>query len=145
AELVYQDEINGSILMIPDKVMDTIYTKYFKGLIHYEGIQRVDRYPMPREALREAVLNAVVHRSYETGNPIQIKIFDDKVYIYNDARLPAGVTEEDLHMLDSIPVRYGANVLAANEAKLEYGTVSYNINAEYLSREEIIQMAESIK
>ncbi|MCL2815716.1 MAG: putative DNA binding domain-containing protein, partial [Oscillospiraceae bacterium] len=41
AELVYQDEINGSILMIPDKVMDTIYTKYFKGLIHYEGIQRV--------------------------------------------------------------------------------------------------------
>jgi ATP-dependent DNA helicase RecG len=96
AELVYQDEINGPILTIPDRVMDTIFTKYFKGLIHYEGIQRVDRYPMPREALREAVLNAVVHRSYETGNPIQIKVFDDKVYIFNDARLPAGITEEDL-------------------------------------------------
>jgi len=96
ADLVYQDEINGPIIMMPDRVMDTIFTKYFKGLIHYEGIQRVDRYPMPREALREAVLNAVVHRSYETGNPIQIKIFDDKVYIFNDARLSDGITEEDL-------------------------------------------------
>ena len=96
ADLVYQDEINGPIIMIPDRVMDTIYTKYFKGLIHYEGIQRVDRYPIPREALREAVLNAVVHRSYETMNPIQIKVFDDKIYVFNDARLPAGITEEDL-------------------------------------------------
>ena len=96
ADLVYQDEIGGSILMIPDRVMDTIYTKYFKGLIHYEGIQRVDRYPMPRAALREAVLNAVVHKTYEAMNPIQIKVFNDKVYIFNDARLPAGITEKDL-------------------------------------------------
>jgi ATP-dependent DNA helicase RecG len=98
AELVYQDEINGPILTIPDRVMETIYTKYFKGLIHYEGIQRVDHYPMPREALREAVLNAVVHRAYETCNPIQIKVFDDKVFVFNDARLPAGITEKDLQL-----------------------------------------------
>jgi len=96
ADLLYQDEIGGPILTIPDKVIDTIYTKYFKGLIHYEGLQRVDRYPMPREALREAVLNAVVHRSYETGSPIQIKVFDDRVYIFNDARLPAGTTDASL-------------------------------------------------
>jgi len=96
ADLVYQDEIRGPIITIPDRVMDTIYTKYFKGLIHYEGIQRVDRYPMPREALREAVLNAVVHRSYESGSPIQIKVFDDKIYVFNDARFPAGITEIDL-------------------------------------------------
>jgi len=43
-------------------------------------------------------LNSVVHRSYETGNPIQIKIFDDKVFIFNDARLPVGITEEDLQL-----------------------------------------------
>ena len=98
ADLVYQDEINGPIITMPDRVMDTIYTKYFKGLIHYEGIQRIDRYPMPREALREAVLNAVVHRSYETGSPIQIKVFDDKVYVSNDARMSAGITELDLQL-----------------------------------------------
>jgi ATP-dependent DNA helicase RecG len=96
ADLIYQDEINGPLLMIPDRVMDTIFTKYFKGLIHYEGIQRVDRYPMPREALREAVLNAVVHKDYSTGNPIQIRVYDDKVTIFNSASLPTGITEEDL-------------------------------------------------
>jgi ATP-dependent DNA helicase RecG len=96
SELTYQDEVNGPILMIPDKVMDIIFLKYFKGLIRYEGIQRIDEYPMPREALREAILNAVVHKAYETSNPIQIKIFDDKVYVFNDARLPYGITEQDL-------------------------------------------------
>ena len=41
-------------------------------------------------------MNAVVHKAYEAMNPIQIKVFDDKVYIFNDARLPAGITEKDL-------------------------------------------------
>jgi ATP-dependent DNA helicase RecG len=96
ADLVYQDEISGSLIGIADRVMDTIYTKYFKGLIHYEGIQRIDHYPIPREALREAVLNAVVHRDYTTGSPIQIKIFDDRIYVFNDKRLSANITDNDL-------------------------------------------------
>jgi ATP-dependent DNA helicase RecG len=83
ADLFYQDEIGGPLIGIADKVIDTIYTKYFKGLIHYEGIQRIDNYPMPRDVLREAILNAVVHRDYSTGNPIHIKIYDDHVIIYN--------------------------------------------------------------
>ncbi|MDR1532307.1 MAG: putative DNA binding domain-containing protein [Clostridiales bacterium] len=96
AELLYQDEIGGPLISIADRVMDTIYMKYFKGLIHYEGIQRVDNYPMPRGVLREAVLNAVVHRDYSTGNPIHIKIFDDQVIIYNSCSLPANTAGEAL-------------------------------------------------
>ena len=96
ADLLYQDEINGPLLTIPDRVMDTIFTKYFKGLIRYEGIQRIDEYPMPRDVLREAVLNAVVHKDYSTGNPIHIKIYDDKVVIYNDCQLPINIQPERL-------------------------------------------------
>ncbi|MDR0881067.1 MAG: putative DNA binding domain-containing protein [Candidatus Adiutrix sp.] len=96
ADLLYQDEINGPLIGIADRVLDTIYIKYFKGLIHYEGIQRVDHYPMPRDVLREAVLNAIVHKDYITGNPIHIKIYDDKVIIYNDCQLPANVKPENL-------------------------------------------------
>ena len=88
ADLVYQDEINGSILSMPDKVIDLIYTKYLKGYIRYEGLQRIDEYPVPKGALREAILNAIVHRDYSTGIPIQIKIYDDKIIIYNDGILP---------------------------------------------------------
>ena len=96
ADLLYQDEINGPLITVPDRVMDTIFTKYFKGLIRYEGIQRIDEYPMPRDVLREAVLNAVVHKDYSTGNPVHIKVYDDKVIIYNDCQLPANMPQERL-------------------------------------------------
>jgi len=96
ADLLYQDEINGPLITIPDKVMDIIYAKYFKGLIRYEGIQRIDEYPMPREVLREAVLNAVVHKDYSKGNPIHIKVYDDKVVIYNNCQLPINMQPESI-------------------------------------------------
>ena len=96
ADIVYQDEINGPLISIADRIMDTIYTKYFRGIIHYEGIQRIDKYPMPREVLREAVLNAVIHKDYSTGNPIHIKIYDDKVIVYNDQQLPPNTTPKSI-------------------------------------------------
>jgi ATP-dependent DNA helicase RecG len=79
-----------------DKSEDLVYLKYFKGMISYDGLQRIENYPIPRQAFREAVLNAVIHRDYSTGNPIHIHIYPDKVLIYNDGRLPEHWTVEDL-------------------------------------------------
>ena len=55
-----------------------------------------DEYPMPQDVLREAVLNAIVHKDYSTGNPIHIKIYSDKVVIYNDCQIPPHVKPESL-------------------------------------------------
>ena len=96
AEILYQDEINGPLVTIVDRVMDTIFTKYFKGLIRYEGLQRIDEYPMPHEVLREAVYNAVVHKDYSSGNPIHIKVYDDRVVIYNNCQLPMNIQPDSL-------------------------------------------------
>ena len=96
ADIVYQDEVHGPLISMPDKVIDTLYMKYFKGYISYRGIQRVETYPVARSALREAVLNAVVHKDYSTGVPIQIKVFSDKVVIYNTGGLAEGWTIERL-------------------------------------------------
>ena len=96
AEILYQDELNGALVGMADKVVETIFTKYFIGRIRYEGIQRIDDYPMPRAALREAVMNALVHRDYSTGSPVQIRIYSDKVTIANDCHLPEGTTLSDL-------------------------------------------------
>jgi ATP-dependent DNA helicase RecG len=95
-DLRYQDEISGPLISIADRVLDTIYTKYFKGWIHYEGIQRIDKYPMPDAVLREAVLNAVVHKDYSSCNPIHIKIYADKVVIYNNCQIPHDVEPKSL-------------------------------------------------
>ena len=47
-------------------------------------------------ALREALLNAVVHRDYADPSDIQIKIFDDYITIFSPGRLYGGLTIEDL-------------------------------------------------
>jgi ATP-dependent DNA helicase RecG len=95
-DLLHQDEIHGSLITMADKAEDLVYLKYFKGIISYEGLQRIENYPIPRQAFREAILNAIIHRDYSTGNPIHIHIYPDKVLIYNDGRLPETWTVEDL-------------------------------------------------
>lgn len=96
ADLLHQDEVHGPLITMADKVVDLVCLKYFKGIISYEGIQRIETYPVPKQAFREAVLNAIVHRDYGTGNPIHIHIYPDKVLIYNDGKLPENWTVEDL-------------------------------------------------
>jgi ATP-dependent DNA helicase RecG len=104
ADLVFHDEVRGPIISMADKVLDILYAKYFRGRISYEGIQRIETYPVAKEALREAILNAVVHRDYSSGAPIQIKVFPDHLVIYCDGGLPPGWTlDKLLGHHDSIP------------------------------------------
>jgi ATP-dependent DNA helicase RecG len=92
----YQDEVHGALIEMADKTLDLLYTKYFKGLIHYEGIQRVEDFPVPYEAMREAVLNAIVHNDYSRFNPIRIRVYENKVIISNMAKLPEDISFEKL-------------------------------------------------
>ena len=50
-----------------------------KAYISYEGRTRVERYLFPRDALREVLLNAIVHRDYSTGVPMQIHVYGDQI------------------------------------------------------------------
>ena len=96
ADLLFQDEIHGSLFTQVSETMDRLLNKYLKALISYEGIQRVESYPVPEEALREAVLNAVMHKNYGSGVPIQISIYDDKIMFWNNGELFQGWTVETL-------------------------------------------------
>ncbi|MDD3981676.1 MAG: ATP-binding protein [Spirochaetia bacterium] len=59
-----------------------------KAYIRYEGIQRVEEFLFPELALREALLNAVIHKDYASGIPIQISVYEDKIMIWNSGVLP---------------------------------------------------------
>ena len=48
-----------------DQIMEVLHLKYMKAKITYEGMQRIERYFVPDEALREALLNALCHKQYE--------------------------------------------------------------------------------
>ncbi len=73
-----------------------IFTKYLKAEISYRGVTRVETYPFPKEAIREAVFNAIAHKFYGTLIPIQIRVYADKIIIANDCVFPDDWTVDDL-------------------------------------------------
>lgn len=96
ADLMYQDEVRGSLIEIVDKIIELIYFKYMRAKIIYVGMQRRERYFVPEAALRETLLNALCHSQYNYGVPIQISVYADKMYIANCGRLPDNWTAENL-------------------------------------------------
>ena len=62
-----------------------------------ESFNRHDTWQYPLAAVREALLNALVHRNYfEMSVKIQIKVFDNFLWIYNPGKLPGALKVEDL-------------------------------------------------
>ena len=55
ADLRYQDEVHGSLMIQADRVIDLLYTKYLTTEISYDNITRIEHYPFPKDAVREAV------------------------------------------------------------------------------------------
>ena len=62
----------------------------------FEGLDRIDREDYPASALREALLNALVHRDYSFGGSIMINIFDDKIEFVSMGGLVSGLSKEDI-------------------------------------------------
>jgi ATP-dependent DNA helicase RecG len=96
ADIAYQDVVSGPLIAQPDRAVDFIYTKYLKAAISYEGIRRIESYPYPRTAMREAVLNAIANKHYEQGAPVQIRVYDDQILMFNDGSLPENWTVDTL-------------------------------------------------
>ncbi len=95
-DVIYDDTVHGPLITQVDEAIDLLYKKYLKALISYDGLQRIETFLWPREAFREVLLNAVNHKSYETGIPIQIKVYDDKIIIWNDGQWPDRI---DVHRI----------------------------------------------
>jgi ATP-dependent DNA helicase RecG len=95
-DLKFQDEIHGNLFEQIEKTMNLLFTKYIKAPISYEGINRVETYEYPKDAVREALLNAIAHKDYSGGVPIQISVYSDKIIIWNEGQLPENWTVKNL-------------------------------------------------
>ncbi len=62
--VVYHNDLEESLIVNASKVIDLIYQMYLKAKIGYEHDVRVEEYPFAREAIREAVYNAIAHNCY---------------------------------------------------------------------------------
>ena len=95
ANLIIQDVIEGNVIQMADRVMDVLKSKYLTMPIRFEGMRRIEKLEVPEEALREILYNAIAHKDY-MGAPIQMRVWDDRVEIWNEGGLPEGYTPATL-------------------------------------------------
>ncbi|MDZ7358937.1 MAG: putative DNA binding domain-containing protein [candidate division KSB1 bacterium] len=90
------DVVKGNLFQQLENSLEILRTKYLKSNISYEGIHRRDILEYPYEALREAIINALIHRDYWGTSHIQIRVYSDKLVIMNEGSLPPEVPVEKL-------------------------------------------------
>jgi ATP-dependent DNA helicase RecG len=92
-DLMVETDLIGQV----DEVMKFI-TRHISVRYEFEGKpKRKEVWEYPLEAIREAVINAVVHRDYTAPSNVQVEIYDGRIEIWNPGRLLPGITIEDLY------------------------------------------------
>ena len=86
---------------------------------YLEGARRIDRWEFPEEVVREAVVNALVHRDYSiAGTDIMLVIYSDRLEVVSPGRLPNTVTPAGMRL----GLRYARNQTLVNVMR-DYGYV----------------------
>ena len=94
-DLKFHEIIEGNLVYMLDEVQSQLNHKFLIRPVDFVGMQRVEKEEYPVPALREMLLNALVHRTY-MGSHIQLRVYDDKLSVWNEGGLPFGLTLEEL-------------------------------------------------
>lgn len=85
-----------SLVKAVDEIANYIYNLYPRRVV-IDGMMRLNVEPMPLVAIREGLLNAVVHRKYDSYQSfVAVNIYANYLEIVNSGKLPNGVTLESL-------------------------------------------------
>lgn len=99
-------KFNGTIFEMIDKAVDFVMSRInvHVGTRAYSNTADVTC-EIPREAVTEAIVNAVVHRDYANNGSVEVMLFKDRLEVWNPGKLPYGVSPDKLRYLhSSIPV-----------------------------------------
>ena len=95
ADLKFQETEEGNLIQLLKNVPNQLNYKFFTKPIDFEGMQRVEKGEYPVAAIREMLLNALVHRTY-MGSMIQLRVYNNKLTLWNEGNLPEGMELESL-------------------------------------------------
>lgn len=134
---VFRDrrELTGSLLKQVEDAFSYI-DQHNRTRAEFSGLERVDNRDYPTEALREALLNAVVHRDYAISSPTLISIFDDRIEFVSIGGLVRGISYEDIMLgVSVLRNQHLANVFYRLKLIEAYGTGMLKINECYADNE----------
>ncbi len=133
------------LLVALDEAMIFI-KKHISLSYRFDGsLKRKERWQYPLEAIRELLLNSVVHRDYKRASDIVIKIFDDRIVFTNPGRIYGNLTIQDLERDDYVSSirnkllaesfylmgdieKYGTGFIRIRKLIEDYPGVSYSIS-----------------
>ncbi len=78
------DKVSGSILIQLEETMELLYRKYISDEV-------------PKDVMREILLNALMHKAYDAQNPIQISVYKNKVTVYNSSIYNPDINKETIY------------------------------------------------
>lgn len=127
----------------------TFIISHISVAFEFDGsIQRKERFAYPLPALREALLNAVVHRNYTDPSDIQIKIFDDKITIFSPGNFYVGISIADIqadsyrsslrnklvaegfYLINAIE-KYGSGFIRIRRALQDYPEIEFSVEEKF--------------
>lgn len=94
-DLTFQEIEEGNLIGLLLSVTEQLNRKFLTKQIDFKGLQRIEKGEYPVAAIREMLLNALVHRNYMSSS-VQIRVYDNKITIWNEGSLPEGLDYEAL-------------------------------------------------
>lgn len=95
ADLILNDDIICPLIMMPDRIIEILRSRYLVSPIHYVGLDRREPLEIPVEGLREMLCNAIIHKDYQSTY-IQMKVWNDHITLWNPGELPSQLTIDQL-------------------------------------------------
>ena len=131
-KILYRETIsNKSLLTQLDRAIE-IFEQYYT-FEEIEGYIRIKKELIPKEAFRESLANAIVHRVWDTNSYIQVAMYEDRIQINSPGGLPAGISKEE-YLNGNISVLRNPIIAAVfNRLNIieKFGTGIARINDEY--------------
>ncbi|MDD4780973.1 MAG: putative DNA binding domain-containing protein [Tissierellia bacterium] len=132
-KILYRETISNKSLLAQFERAIEIFEQYYR----YEEIDGYDRRKkelIPKEAFRESLANAIVHRVWDTNSYIQIAMYEDRIEINSPGGLPTGISKEE-YLYGNISVLRNpiiAGVFYRLNIIEKFGTGIVRINDEYI-------------
>ena len=127
-------ELMGSILQQLEDAYSYI-DQFNHTRAEFEGLDRIDKRDYPPEAVREALLNAIVHKDYSVSGSTLISIFDDRIEFVTIGGLVRGISYDDIMLgVSALRNQHLANVFYRLQLIEAYGTGILKINECYMDK-----------
>lgn len=100
-----QQIYTGDVFDQADQAREFILSKINRSVgVRTESNVAPATFELPPDAIGEAVINAIVHRDYHSNASVEVRLFSDRLEVWNPGRLPGTLTLEDLrHDHPSVP------------------------------------------